>query len=95
MTSEQVLPKLLVPVVCVGRPTLENRTQVREPNKGSKYPPAEPEALRLLVPQRGLFATVESKSNCKSKCDGKQNQGILPELSNFGSHPGRAGGLPI
>ena len=24
----------------------------------SKYPPAEPEALRLLAPQRGLFATV-------------------------------------
>jgi hypothetical protein len=23
----------------------------------SKYPPAEPEALRLLAPQRGLFAT--------------------------------------
>jgi hypothetical protein len=23
---------------------------------GSKYPPAEPEALRLLAPQRGLFA---------------------------------------
>jgi hypothetical protein len=24
----------------------------------SKYPPAEPEALRLLAPQRGLFATA-------------------------------------
>jgi hypothetical protein len=46
-----------------------------------KYPPAEPEALRLLAPQRGLFATVESKSNRNSKSDEKQNQGILPELS--------------
>jgi hypothetical protein len=33
----------------------------------SKYPPAEPEALRLLAPQRGLFATVESKSKNNSK----------------------------
>jgi hypothetical protein len=28
------------------------------PCKYSKYPPAEPEALRLLAPQRGLFATA-------------------------------------
>ena len=33
----------------------------------SKYPPAEPEALRLLAPQRGLIATGESKSKNKSK----------------------------
>src|ERR1039457_6669284 len=33
----------------------------------SKYPPAEPEALRLLAPQRGLTATGESKSKNKSK----------------------------
>jgi hypothetical protein len=33
----------------------------------SKYPPAEPVALRLLAPQRGLFATVLSKSKNKSK----------------------------
>jgi len=32
-----------------------------------KYPPAEPVALRLLAPQRGLFATVRSKSKNKSK----------------------------
>ena len=56
----------------------------------SKYPPAEPEALRLLAPQRGLFATVESKSNRNSKNDEKQNQGILPELSNSWRSPGRA-----
>jgi hypothetical protein len=28
---------------------------------GSKYPPAEPEALRLLAPQRGLIATGEKQ----------------------------------
>ncbi|MGA3373872.1 MAG: PIN domain-containing protein, partial [Terracidiphilus sp.] len=33
----------------------------------SKYPPAEPVALRLLAPQRGLTATVRSKSKNKSK----------------------------
>jgi hypothetical protein len=27
----------------------------------SKYPPAEPEGLRLLAPQRGLIATVEKQ----------------------------------
>ena len=27
----------------------------------SKYPPAEPEALRLLAPQRGLIATGEKQ----------------------------------
>ena len=32
-----------------------------------KYPPAKPVALRLLAPQRGLFATVRSKSKNKSK----------------------------
>ena len=32
-----------------------------------KYPPAEPVALRLLAPQRGLTATVRSKSKNKSK----------------------------
>jgi len=35
--------------------------------RGSKYPLAEPVALRLLAPQRGLFATVRSKSRNKSK----------------------------
>ena len=32
-----------------------------------KYPPAKPVALRLLAPQRDLFATVQSKSKNKSK----------------------------
>jgi hypothetical protein len=38
-----------------------------------KYPPAEPEALRLLAPQRGLFATVESKSKNKSKASQRKH----------------------
>jgi hypothetical protein len=29
----------------------------------SKYPPAEPEALRLLAPQRGLIAIVERQNH--------------------------------
>jgi hypothetical protein len=33
----------------------------------SKYPLTEPEALRLLAPQRGLTATGESRSKNKSK----------------------------
>jgi hypothetical protein len=33
----------------------------------SKYPPAVPEALRLLAHQRGLIATGESKSKNNSK----------------------------
>ena len=70
----------------------------------SKYPPAEPEALRLLAPQRGLFATVESKGNRNSKSHVIQmaramltvmRKGILPELSNFYCHPGKAGGSPF
>ena len=58
-----------------------------------KYPPAEPVALRLLAPQRGLFATVRSKSKNKSKSrvllsslpqhrqfEGKHTPGILKVL---------------
>ena len=40
---------------------------VRLARDDSNYPPAEPVALRLLAPQRGLFATVQSKSKNKSK----------------------------
>ena len=32
---------------------------IRARTHDSKYPPAEPEALRLLAPQRGLIAIVE------------------------------------
>ena len=34
---------------------------------GSKYPPAEPEALRLLAPQRGLIATVKIKPQLRTR----------------------------
>ena len=63
------------------------------PKLESKYPPAEPVALRLLAPQRGLTATVRSKSKSKSKSlvlmsplpqhrqfEGKHTLGILKVL---------------
>ena len=43
----------------------ENLSKSYKPR--SKYPPAEPEALRLLPPQRGLIATGGSKGKNKSK----------------------------
>jgi hypothetical protein len=57
----------------------------------SKYPPAEPVALRLLAPQRSLFATVRSKSKSKNlvvlsslpqhrQFEGKHTPGILKVL---------------
>jgi hypothetical protein len=48
-------------------PMLFRNLAVSSPSVASKYPPAEPVALRLLAPQRGLFATVRSKSKNKSK----------------------------
>src|SRR5262249_20155838 len=60
-----------------------------QPPKGNKYPPAKPEVLRLLAPQRGLTAIAKSKpktekiTNCR-----------LPELSNFGSPPAEPGVYP-
>jgi len=65
----------------------------------------EPDRISILRQSRRLYGCwplkgaftqpLESKSNRNSKCDNKQNRSILPELSNFGCHPGRAGGLPI
>jgi hypothetical protein len=47
-------------------------------------------------PLKGAFSKpFESKSNRNNKNDEKQNQGILPELSNSGSLPGRAGVYPF
>jgi hypothetical protein len=72
--------------------------------KRSKYPPAEPVALRLLAPQRGLTATVRSKSKYKSKSlsllsslpqHRQFEENRLPEFSKFYCHPGRAGGTPV
>ena len=41
----------------------------------SKYPPAEPEALRLLAPQRGLFATGHGarERRCTDVSDARSN----------------------
>jgi len=53
----------------------------------SKYPPAEPVALRLLAPQRGLFATVRSKSKNKSKSKNLVLLSSLPQHRQFeGEH---------
>jgi hypothetical protein len=71
---------------------------------GVKYPPAEPEALRLLAPQRGLIATGENQKQLQrheareATGFGKTKAtagGILPEFSKFDCLPGRAGGTPI
>jgi hypothetical protein len=55
----------------------------------NKYPPAEPEVLRLLAPQRGLTAIEKSKSKTE-----KTTNCIIPELSNFGSPPAEPGVYP-
>jgi hypothetical protein len=52
----------------------------------NKYPPALPEVLRLLAPQRGL--TAIAKSNPQTE---KTTNGRLPELSDFGSPPAEPG----
>ena len=49
----------------------------------NKYPPAKPEVLRLLAPQRGLTAIAKSKPKTEQTTNGR-----LPELSNFGSPQG-------
>src|SRR5437870_12989907 len=52
----------------------------------NKYPPAKPEVLRLLAPQRGLIAIAKSKPKTE-----KTTNGRLPELSNFESPPAEPG----
>jgi hypothetical protein len=52
----------------------------------NKYPPAKPEVLRLLAPQRGLTAIAKSKPKTE-----KTTNGRLPELSNFESPPAEPG----
>lgn len=64
-----------------------------DPTVASKYPPAEPVALRLLGPSKGPDASGESKSKNKSKnlvllsslpqnrqCEGEHTPGILKVL---------------
>src|SRR5271157_3639288 len=77
---------------------------IKEVPVSSKYPPAEPEALRLLAPQRGLIATAEKQKQLQrheareATGFGKTKAtagGILPEFSKFDCLPGRAGGTPI
>jgi len=69
----------------------------------SNYPPAEPEALRLLAPQRGLIAIAKERENQNSmdrsgywfsapkyKCVTGMH---IPENVKLWASPGRAGGL--
>ena len=56
---------------------------------GNKYPPAKPEVLRWLAPQRGLIAIAKSKPKTE-----KTGHCRLPELSNFGSPPAEPGVYP-
>ena len=52
----------------------------------NKYPPAEPEVLRLLAPRRALTAIEKSKSKAE-----RTTNCIIPELSNCGSPPAEPG----
>ena len=79
-------------------------------NLQSKYPPAEPEALRLLAPQKGPNRNRGKTESCLSNISaGLHGPGnalpchsaaacfkpcILPELSNFYGLPGKVGGTP-
>jgi hypothetical protein len=70
---------------------IENETFNTLKNQGyhfehNKYPPAKPEVLRLLAPQRGLTAIAKSKPKTEQTTNGR-----LPELSNFGSPPAEPG----
>src|SRR5271157_4205753 len=51
----------------------------------SKYPPAEPEALRLLAPQRGLIATAEKQKQLQRH--------EAREATGFGKTKATAGGI--
>ena len=77
----------------------------------SKYPPAEPEALWVAAPSKGADRDPKSKppdpssvvdcgitklrARTTTQAAWATVQGSLPELSNFGCLPGRAGGTPI
>jgi len=63
---------------------------------GNKYPPAQPEVLRLLAPQRGLTAIEKTKTH-HSNIIGlfvPHRKYIFPELSNSGSPPAEPGVYP-
>ena len=69
----------------------------------SKYPPAEPGALRALAPQRGLTArggpseyTIGTLLRLVNHCHTVRSfrNSTLPELSNFGSPPAEPGVYP-
>jgi hypothetical protein len=51
----------------------------------SKYPPAEPEALRLLAPQRGLIATGEKQKQLQ-RHEARQATGFGKNEGNSGRY---------
>ncbi|HEY4960401.1 MAG TPA: hypothetical protein VII29_06060, partial [Terriglobales bacterium] len=57
-------------------------TESAEVLGNSKYPPAEPEALRLLAPQRGLIATGEKQNQLQRHED--------REATGFGNDEGNS-----
>src|ERR1017187_9283856 len=56
---------------------------------------AEPEALRLLAPRRGLFATVESKSKNNSKNAESKTREYSWNCQTSTASPAEPGGLPF
>jgi hypothetical protein len=74
--------------------------RTREGVSQSKYPPAEPGALRALAPQRGLTArggpseyNIRTLLRLVDHCHTVRSlrKSTLPELSNFGSPPAEPG----
>src|SRR5450759_1646858 len=60
------LPKSTSSPVATSRASTSDRHIA--PPALSNYPPAEPEALRLLAPQRGLIATDQSQKHRALQC---------------------------
>jgi hypothetical protein len=78
------MPQVVKPEI--GNFVLPQRLVAYQRAADNKYPPAEPEVLRLLAPQRGLTAIEKSKSKTE-----RTTNCIIPELSNFGSPPAEPG----
>jgi hypothetical protein len=64
------------------------RPQAFRDRPTSKYPPAKPEALRWLAPQRGLTATVGKRPLTRPRPSATLSPGERECLSARGSAPG-------
>jgi hypothetical protein len=76
-------PASISPQAAVTCPVaVAGRTDGRE-RKWSKHPPAEPEAFRLLAPQRGLIATAQKQisrpklSFSRKRTEGSANRSLI------------------